>query len=314
MAKPIRPLKNIQYLIEYLLVKWVGLAIQPLSALQVYRLGRWLGSVSYRLASGRKKVALTNLDIAFGNSKSPQEKKRIVRRSFEQMVVSALQCLWVLPAPSTRVVQLLEDAPTGLDILERCLSRNKGVFLCTAHYANWEVTGLQHGLLNAPPMYLITRRLDNPYLENLARQFRTATGNGIFHKDDSPQKIVRALKNNSIVTVMMDQNTAVGGVFVDFFGKKAATARSVALLSHRMGTAIMVLSYLPTDKGTYRITYGPELPLEKSGDKKADILNWTQACVRALESIIRENPEYWMWGHRRWKTRPPDEQEKPTYL
>ena len=79
-----------------------------------------------------------------------------------------------------------------------------------------------------------------------------------------------------------------------------------------MGSGFRDASILPlfsyaTGKGTYRIEYGTELVLEKSQNKTEDIAAWTRACERFIESAIEQQPESWMWEHRRWKTRPPNE-------
>ena len=169
--------------------------------------------------------------------------------------------------------------------------------------------GLNHVLLGICPLSSIARKLDNPYLNSIVEKLRTSTGNNIFYRDDSLLKIVRELKNNNSVAVMMDQNTAKGGIFVDFFGLKASTPRSVAQLSYRMGTPILPLFSYPTVKGTYKIKYGPELSLNKSDKKDQIIMAWTQEMEKYVESIIRKNPAPWMCGHRRWKTRPPEEEK-----
>ena len=149
--------------------------------------------------------------------------------------------------------------------------------------------------------------------DRVTKKLRTSSGNKIIYRDESPLKIVRELKNNRGVAVMMDQNTAKGGVFVDFFGKKAATPRSLALLSYRTGTPILPLFCYPTKKGTYRIEYGPEIRFEKSDNKENDILKWTHQCVQFIENVVRKNPASWMCGHRRWKTRPSEEKETGIY-
>ena len=108
---------------------------------------------------------------------------------------------------------------------------------------------------------------------------------------------------------MMDQNTAKGGLFVDFFGLKASTPRALAQLSYRLETPIIPLFSYPTEKGTYNIEYGPELILQKTGNKTKDVLEWTQNMETFIESVIHKNPIPWMCGHRRWKTRPKGEKE-----
>ena len=281
--------------------------MQPIPQQMVVKIGNGLGSLVFLFSGNRKRSAKINLDIVFADSKSPGEKNKIIKKSFQNLAVSALQCLWATHDTENRVRSLIEGEPSGLEILKDCLKKNKGIFFLTAHYGNWEIMGLFHGYLGICPLASIVRKLDNPYLDKATKNFRPLSGNKIFYRDESPLKFVRELKNNGSVAVMMDQNTAKGGVFVDFFGKKAATPRSLALLSYRFGTPVLPLFCYPTDKGTYRIEYGPEIQLEKSGNKKNDLLKWTQNYQLFIEKIIRENPASWMCGHRRWKTRPPEE-------
>jgi len=245
----------------------------------------------------------------FSDTKSMDQKMQIIKESFKILGVSALQSIWVIFNTEERVRRLIEGEPEGLETLKKCLEKRKGIFFLTAHYGNWEIMGLNHGLLGICHLSSIARKLDNPYLNTLVEKLRTSTGNNIFYRDDSLLKIVRELKNNNSVAVMMDQNTAKGGIFVDFFGLKASTPRSVAQLSHRMGTPILPLFSYPTVKGTYKIKYGPELSLNKSEEKDQIILNWTQEMEKYIESIIRKNPAPWMCGHRRWKTRPQGEEK-----
>jgi len=305
--------KKLRHALEYGGVGLFSLLVRPLSMRGIYQLGCALGKLAHFFSGRRVQIALTNLDIAFGDTKSLKEKNRIIQTSFIRMTVSALQILWLHHDTEKRIHQLFPEQPKALNILTECLKRNKGAFILMAHYGNWEAMAIYNGYLGVMRLYSIVRRLDNPYLEKSTQAFRTCSGNGTFYRDDSPLKIVRALKNNSCVAVMMDQNTAVRGIFVDFFQKKAATPRSVALLSHKLDTPILPIFVHPQKNGTYSIEIQPELKLVKTGDKEKDILDWTQACQKAIEAVVREHPENWMWLHRRWKTRPPEEQGKKIY-
>ncbi len=306
-------IKKLRHILEFSGVGLLSLMVRPLSAGGVYRLGSALGKLIHTFSGKRIRIARTNLDIAFGDTKTPQEKKLITQKSFIRMTVSALQILWLHHDTEKRIHQLFPEDPKNLNILTECLTRNRGAFILMAHYGNWEAMAIYNGYLGAMHLYSIARRLDNPYLEKATQAFRTCSGNGTFYRDDSPLKIVRALKNNSCVAVMMDQNTAVGGVFVEFFGKKAAAPRSVALLSRKLDTPILPVFVHPEKNGTYSIEIKPELKLTKTVDKEKDILDWTAECQKAIESVVRERPENWMWVHRRWKTRPPEEQGEKVY-
>ena len=306
-------MKSTRHILEYIFYNLLLLLVRPLPHQAVVKIGKRLGGLAFLFTGKRKQSAKTNLDIIYADSKSSGEKNKIIKESFQNLTVSALQCLWVTSDTENRVRGLIEGEPVGLDLLRQCLKKNKGIFFLTAHYGNWEIMGLFHGYLGICPLSSIARKLDNPYLDRATKKLRTSSGNKIIYRDESPLKFVRELKNNGSVAVMMDQNTAKGGVFVDFFGKKAATPRALALLSYRSETPILPLFCYPTEKGTYRIEYGPEIQLEKSDSRDNDILNWTYNYEQFIENIIRKNPAPWMCGHRRWKTRPPEEKGNKIY-
>ena len=184
----------IRHLFEYVTVLLLIFTLKPLSAKNVFRIGRLLGALAYQLATKRKQFARINLDIAFGDSKTDREKQHIIKSSFTQMAVSTLQSLWVIKYPN-RVYQLIEEEPTGLDILKKCVERRKGIFFLTAHYGNWEAMGIYHGYQGTCKLHSIIRQLDNPYLDKMVRKFRTVSGNGIFCRNESPLRIIRAIKN-----------------------------------------------------------------------------------------------------------------------
>ena len=305
--------KKIRYFLEYILFRLVLFPVQMLSMKGICRLGGLLGSAFYYISPKRRKIARTNLDIAFGDTKTPAEKNRIAKQSMIHMVTIALQCLWASRNTQQRVRQLFPNDPKGLEILEEALSRGKGVFYLTAHYGNWEILGVYLGYMKSSYVCSIARKLDNPYLENFIFNLRTISGGGVFHKEGSPLKVVRALKQNSCVAVMMDQNGGIGGLFVDFFGTKAATPRSLAVLSYSTGAAVIPIIPFPQEDGTYQATYLPEIKIEKTGDKDKDVFRWTEEYQKVLEKVIRERPEPWMWFHRRWKSRPSDERHISIY-
>jgi KDO2-lipid IV(A) lauroyltransferase len=118
---------NIRHRLEYLIVLFFIFSLKNLSAKTIFRLGSILGKISYSVATKRRQIALINLNIAFGNKKSTTEKNEIVKKSFIQTSLTTLQSLWVLSNPD-RVNQLIEGNPIGLDLVKKCLLRQKGIF------------------------------------------------------------------------------------------------------------------------------------------------------------------------------------------
>jgi KDO2-lipid IV(A) lauroyltransferase len=152
-------------------------------------------------------------------------------------------------------------------------------------------------------MYVMVRPLDNPLIDALVEQRRQRSGNKLILKKEAALSVVRALKTNQAVGILIDQNTTPEeGVFIDFFGQKACAGVAFAKLAARTGAAVVPgFAFWEEAERKYVLRFYPEI--EVTGDAAAD----TQRIHHEMERVIRQYPEQWLWIHRRWKTRPPGE-------
>jgi KDO2-lipid IV(A) lauroyltransferase len=129
------------------------------------------------------------------------------------------------------------------------------------------------------------------------------SGNRLIYKWDAARSVIKALKNNEAVGILIDQNTSISeGVFVDFFGKPACAGSAFAKLAHHTSASV-VPGFALWDAVSHRYVLRFYPRIEMSGDVAVD----TRRIHARLEEIIRCHPDQWMWIHRRWKTRPPGE-------
>ena len=104
----------------------------------------------------------------------------------------------------------------------------------------------------------------------------------------------------------MDQNTTFQeGIFVDFFGVPAMTTTSVARFALHTDAPILPGYLTPMNRGRYKIKFLPPVNLVGTGHTDRDLAANTRLLNEILEKIIREQPESWLWGHKRWKNQPP---------
>lgn len=246
-----------------------------------------------------RRTALRNLELAMPELEPPR-RERIVAgmlRSLARMAVVFAR----LPRLHRRNISewIRYD---GFEHFERGLAGGRGVLFAAAHLGNWELSAYAHGLL-AGPMDIVVRPLDNPLLDRLVERRRTLSGNRIIPKKAAARAVLKALRENRAVGILIDQNaSAAEGVFVDFFGRKACASTALARLAARSGaTVIPGFALWSETEGRYVLRFYP--PLEITGQVARD----TQRLHALLESVIREHPEQWLWIHRRWKTRPPGE-------
>ena len=190
----------------------------------------------------------------------------------------------------------------GLENYRAAKQKGKGVLVATAHLGNWELSAFTHAWMTEP-MHVMVRPLDNPLIDAMVEARRGSSGNHLIFKRDAARRVLKALRDNEAVGILIDQNSSLAeGVFVDFFGKAACANSSFVKLAHHSGAAVLPGYALWSKRtGRYVLRFYPEVSL--SGDVQAD----TQLLHSHLEQVIREYPDQWMWIHRRWKTRPPGE-------
>jgi len=246
-----------------------------------------------------RRVAETNLRFALPEL-SAQERSRLIDGVFAS-VARLLADFARFPAINASNVQDVIRYE-GLEHYERARQKGRGILVATAHLGNWELSAFTHALMTEP-MHVMVRPLDNPLIDRVVEERRQLSGNKLILKKDSALSIVRALKANHAVGILIDQNTTPEeGVFIDFFDVKACAGAAFAKLAARTGAAVVPgFAFWEEAERKYVLRFYPEV--EITGDAAID----TQRIHAEFERIIRQYPDQWLWIHRRWKTRPPGE-------
>lgn len=270
-------------------------------------LARLTGLLAARRHRRRRHAAQINLELAFGDALSAREKEIIATRSFQNFIGCMADMVSIIPRMTPdnwhRFVHVSEQ---DLEEVRAAVAEGKGVLVMFSHYGNWELMGTAMSFMGLPRVNAVAKRQSawsNPVLEDL----RTMHGNTVIYKEGAARKTLYALKKGEIVGFAIDQNYSQG-VFVPFFGLEAGTPDTLAGLARASGAPILPFTCLPTGDGSYTGRFLPLIHARVTGNKEADILHTTRECLAALEGVIRERPEYWLWSHKRWKARPPHEQ------
>ena len=246
-----------------------------------------------------RRTAERNLSLAMPGMSATERRRTIdeVFRSIARMIVAFAKFPAIRPGNVDRWIRC-----EGAGYFEAALREGRGVLFATAHLGNWELSAFAHALL-AAPMNVVVRPLDNPLIDALVERRRALSGNRIVAKQDFARAILKALRANEAVGVLIDQNASLeSGVFVDFFGMPACAGAGFARIAARSGAAVIPgFALWSEEEGRYILRFYP--PVAMTGDTAAD----TQALHSRLEEVIRSYPGQWLWLHRRWKTRPPGE-------
>ena len=161
-----------------------------------------------------------------------------------------LDILWM--ARRDRDVILRQVDVYGAEHVEAARAAGRGALLVTAHIGNWELRGVAHGWLFGP-IGVVARPLDNPALDARLCAFRHRSGNSVIYKKRALPQVLRLLRENREVAFLIDQNVQEkDGIFVDFFGRPAATTTVAAALAVKTGCAL--------DPGPHRAARRRPLP------------------------------------------------------
>jgi KDO2-lipid IV(A) lauroyltransferase len=266
-------------------------------------LGRSLGSLWSDLDPRHTAIAVDNLRRALPHWDETRllRTARDVYAHFGQVL---FDILWMQGRTRDEILSVVEFH--GLEHLEAAHARGRGILLVTAHIGNWEVHALAHGLTRGA-FGVVARPLDNPALDRRLCAFRAQTGNTVIYKQRALAQVMRLLRSAGTVALLIDQNVQESdGIFVDFFGRPAATTTVAAALGLKTGCAVVPSYSELRPDGRYRVFYEPAVTIDPSGDRQTDITCLTQKLTAQIEGWVRRTPEQWLWIHRRWKTRPPE--------
>jgi KDO2-lipid IV(A) lauroyltransferase len=253
----------------------------------------------------RREIAISNLTFAFPE-KNYDYIKKLALKSFVHYGFVFFDLIKISQLSEKKINSLFHLE--GEEHLKEAISQNNGVLLFTAHFGNWEIAPWI--ISRYSKLHVIARKLDNPYLEKELLKFRKKLGSQVIYKKVATKKVLSALRRKEMVAILIDQNVLRSeAVFVDFFGRKAATTPSLAAFHLRTGAPIVPVFCYPQSGGKYKIQIQPFLKNSRTKSHQMDILKITQECTNIIEHEIRKNPQYWLWFHNRWKTRPKENDE-----
>jgi Kdo2-lipid IVA lauroyltransferase/acyltransferase len=266
------------------------------------RLGRGLGELAYWSLPGRRRVALDNLGRAFGPRLGGEERRALARANFRHLGETTLECCRLFFGPAG----VMQDRVRleGVENVKAALAEGHGTLYLTAHFGNWELLAACHARAGLPPLNVVIRPLDNPFLDALVSQGRQRGELSLITKRDAVKGVRAALGRGECVGILLDQNAGRQGVFVPFFGEVASTSRSLAVLALKTGAPVVPAFIHRLPDGDHVITLEPPLALARTGQRDEDVVLNTARFTEVIEQRIRTHPEQWFWVHRRWKTRP----------
>lgn len=291
--------KNI---LEYFGFRLVEVTVKMLPLFTIHSVAKFLAFVTFRIIKLRRQVALENLALAFPE-KTEQQRYNIAYLSYVHFTLVLIEFMkfsgWSIEKIEKKV---FIEKPELFDIIMQG-KKDNGMIFVSGHLGNWEIPIIFLAAKNVAELTIIQQRQRNILVDKHLSNLRSRRGMRILYTGDAISNALIDLKQKRLVAIVCDQDAGQRGIFVPFFGRMASTPVGASLL-HLQSKARLIFA-CSVRIGPFRYK-GIMIPIEYHGDyslKKENMAIITGKFTSVLEDMVRQYPEQYLWGHRRWKTK-----------
>ncbi|HEY3332710.1 MAG TPA: lysophospholipid acyltransferase family protein [Capsulimonadaceae bacterium] len=277
--------------------------ILPLRALLPW--AAFWGSVGYRLSARYRNVGMKNLTLAYGDSLSDAEKRRIVEQVFRNFAKAAIaEFPYVGTMAPDKVKKLVQVEDADFKYLNDLFDEGKGILFITGHFGNFEFAA-KRLTVEGKRLAVVARMDKNAVLADLFNKIRKDGGYEVLGRGSAAKPVIQRLRKGEIVAMLPDQKSE--DCWVPFFGRLSGTVAGPAIIALRTGSPLVPCFCVRQPDDTHKVVVLPRIDTTSTGDQHADVDRIMTDVNAAIETIVRQYPEQWLWLHDRWRVQPPAE-------
>lgn len=287
--------------IAYYLVLPVFYVVSWLPFRLLYLLSDVMFLLVYRIFGYRKSVVTANLERSFPE-KSSDEIAAIRRgyyRYFCDLVLETIKTLSISPAAVNERFSFGD-----MSSFEHCFKKKQSVIIVMGHLGNWELCGAYFSQLPLHQLYVLYHPLANKHFDGLVYRMRTRLGTRLYPMKSAFRGMVKNRKELTATAFIADQTPSPANAYwMTFLNQDTAVFKGTETIARKLDYPVIYLSVIRERRGHYRI-HG-ELLAEHPRDLPENAL--TELHTKRLEQDIIDHPETWLWSHRRWKHKRPEQ-------
>ena len=257
----------------------------------------------YYVIGYRRKVVRQNLNNTFPE-KSEKEIKQIERTFFRHLTDTFIESIKIFSISRTQVEKRMIFNNTELP--DKYFEKGQNIIIVGSHYGNWELFAVGSGLYHKHLLIGIYTPLTNKFFDKKVNQSREKFGLDMRSKKDY-KNIFQAqeAKPYAIIFALDQSPSKDSGIWTTFLNQETGVAYGAEKLAQEKNYPVIYGDLRRVKRGHFALTYKliDEAP---TGKKKGEL---TVKATRMLEGVIKEFPEYWLWSHRRWKHKRPENAE-----
>ncbi len=252
--------------------------------------------VVYKIIRYRRKVVYINLSKSFPN-KSNEELKEIQNRFYRHFFDIIVESIKAVSASESFLRNKVIFK--NIELFDKYYKKNRSIVLAVSHYGNWE-WGILGISLNAKQKFMgVYKKLNNTFFNNFINKTRAKFDADLIEMNQTYRYLIDKKEECKIIGLLADQSPVKNetNYWTKFLNQETAVYLGPEKISKKFKYPVLFCSMNKVKRGYYEV-FIEELCTSPEKTSKGEI---TSIYLRKMEEKINEQPQYWLWTHRRWK-------------
>jgi len=286
----------------YYLVYGILYLISLLPLRILYLLSDFTYFIIYYVTGYRKKVVFENLSIAFPD-KTEKQRKEISKKFYLNFTDNFIETIKLISAGKKFINK---HFTLDVEIFLKLYEQGKTCQAHLGHNFNWEIANLGMGSLTPYPFLAVYMPVNNQVIDRVLMKLRTKTGAVMLAATQMRTEMLPYRDQKYLIALVADQNPGIPSkaYWLNFFGRPTPFVKGPEKAARANDSAVVFAHITKTKRGYYEAHF----QLATKEPRSLPETELSKIYVRYLETVIKANPEMWLWTHRRWK-----HQWKPEY-
>lgn len=245
----------------------------------------------------RRKVIYTNLKNSFPE-KSEKEIKSIHKKFYKNFADYLVETLKSFSISQEELNK--RHTYSGLEVFEEAKREGKNVMMMAGHIFNWEWFIGTAKYLKSENTVAIYHHIYNEFWNEKIKTMRSRFGTTSLEMKKTTRFMLNQPNDGSTTYLFIaDQSPKKSHIRHDleFLNQQTPVFSAFDKIAIKLDMAVVFCKTVKIKQGQYHTSFERILPCD-SEFKSFEIVH---KFFKNLEETIRENPDNWLWSHKRWK-------------
>jgi KDO2-lipid IV(A) lauroyltransferase len=267
----------------------------------LYLISDLLFVIVYHLIGYRRKVVQENLRNSFPE-KSEQERRHIEKKYYQYLCDLIVETVKMITISKKAVAKRLSSP--NVEVMFDYFEQGRSVIGALGHYCNWEMANLGLSSFFNTTFLVVYKPLSNKIFDDFFIKVRSRFGSMLVAMKNTTRVMVKH-KDETTFSVLVADQTPVkheAFYFTEFLNQQTAFFLGIEKLAKLTDQVVVFCDVKRVKRGYYEFKF---IPVTEKPRETAEY-EITNTYIKCLEEMIRREPQYWLWSHRRWKFKPED--------